>query len=153
VPEPHRCLFANAGCRRSALAVEVPGERNRLQYAGIPASVSLPSNRPDGESERVSSVVGQRHGKPCLGRLCQRGIAKPLPSRRATKRHAFEGKPTVIPGNRFLSRGHVRLFMGVITGAHHRSGLDVFESKLQRLVFQRDELRRRVVARHGQMVF
>ena len=53
VPEPHRCRRAYAGRHRSALAGKVSRERNGFQYAGVPRSLSLPSNRADGESERV----------------------------------------------------------------------------------------------------
>jgi hypothetical protein len=57
VPKSHRCDFANAGHYRSALAIEVSGERNCVQYAGVSRGVSLRGKRADGQSERVQSVV------------------------------------------------------------------------------------------------
>ena len=38
---------------------KIPRERNHFQYAGVPRSLPLPSNRADGESERVQGVVGK----------------------------------------------------------------------------------------------
>src|SRR5437899_2200451 len=72
VPEPHRCLLAHAGHYRSALAFKVPGEWNRFKYAGVPRSLSLPSDCADGESERVQGLVGKRSlvaSRWSLGRL------------------------------------------------------------------------------------
>ncbi len=53
VPESHRRLVTHVGYHQSALARQVPRERNGFQYAGVPRSLPLPSNRADGESERV----------------------------------------------------------------------------------------------------
>ncbi len=67
VRESHRRPGAHVGHRRSALTGKVPGERNRLQYAGVPRGVSLYGDGADGESERVQGVVRGRRWSLVVG--------------------------------------------------------------------------------------
>src|SRR5258708_15175588 len=102
VPEPHRCHLTHAGYYRSALALKVPGEWNRFKYAGVPRSLALSGDGPDGESECVPRLVGDDRWRD--GRL-----ARPDRSGRA----GAPGAP--------LPRRHVRLLVRVITRPHQRA--------------------------------